>query len=60
LTEAEKGVILRELGTDWQGNSGFAERWRKANKNPAKGIARAGLERSRRCECAATAFGATA
>src|SRR6267143_4457828 len=24
MTEAEKGVILRELSPDWQGNSGFA------------------------------------
>jgi len=43
LTEAEKGVILRELGTDWQGNSGFAEQWRRANKNPAKGITLRGV-----------------
>src|SRR5712691_1119780 len=47
MTEAEKGVILRELGTDWQGNSGFARAaaCRRANKNPAKDICPRGVGR---------------
>src|SRR5439155_5772386 len=47
MTEAEKGVILRELRCDCKENAGFRQ---STNKNPAKGIARAGLERSRRCD----------
>src|SRR6266849_3379137 len=37
MTEAEKGVILRELGTDWQGNSGFARAMEKSKQKPREG-----------------------
>src|SRR5882762_3125116 len=41
----EKGVILRELGTDWQGNSGFARAMEKSKQKPREGLPCAGFGR---------------
>src|SRR5207249_6304726 len=46
-TEAEKGVILRELRWDWQGKAGFARAtpWRSAKQKPREGHAPRGVGR---------------
>src|SRR6266851_4908484 len=41
----EKGVILRELGTDWQGNSGFARAMKKSKQKPREGHCPRGVGR---------------
>src|SRR5436309_11230370 len=37
LTEAEKGVILRELSTDWQGKRGLRRAMEKSKQKPREG-----------------------
>src|SRR5206468_2503285 len=46
LTEAEKGVILRELSTDWQGKRGFRRAMEKSKQKPRRSSSSASCCRS--------------